>query len=311
MITDSCNICPRRCGVDRINTFGFCGAGVKPEAALYMLHRYEEPFISGRPNGTRGSGTVFFKGCPLKCVYCQNRKISLSPRLSGGDAPSNGSQGETASANEESLADIFLKLQAQGAYNINLVTPTHFTVPIIEAVKEAKAKGLNIPIVWNTSGYELPETIGLLRDTVDIYLTDFKYYKAEAAQRYSGAPDYFKVAAAALETMVKQQPKLVYGEDGMLKRGVVVRYLALPGLLSDGCRILEYLYGKYGDTVFISIMNQYTPQSACDFERYPELKDKTPQRQYNKLVRFAQALGITNAFTQSGGTVSESFIPKF
>ena len=300
MINRYCNICPRKCGADRVKTFGFCGMGKEPEIALYMLHRFEEPFISGPPDGKRGSGAVFFRGCSLGCVYCQNHKISFQAKNGGNE-----------NIKSEKLPDVFLKLQERGAYNINLVTPTHFTLSIVEAVREARKQGLVIPIIWNTSGYELPETIELLKDTVDIYLTDFKYYKREPAQRYSGAPDYFGVASAALDVMVRQRPELAYGEGGMLKSGVVVRYLALPGLLSDGCRVLEYIYNKYGDNIFISIMNQYTPQRACNFEKYPELKDKTPQRQYNKLVKFAQGLGITNAFIQSGAAISESFTPEF
>ena len=301
MINHCCNICPRKCGADRVKAFGFCGAGREPEVALYMLHHFEEPFISGLPDDKRGSGTVFFRGCSLGCVYCQNHKISYSQKL----------HSSHSTLHTRELDKIFLKLQEQGAYNINLVTPTHFTIPIIEAVRAARKEGLTVPVIWNTSGYELAETVELLKDTVDIYLTDFKYYKREPAQRYSGAPDYFEAASAALDVMVSQRPELKYDESGMLKSGVVVRQLALPGLLSDSCRILEYIYNRYGDRIFISIMNQYTPQKACDFTKYPELQDKTPQRQYNKLVKFARELGITNAFIQSGAAISESFTPEF
>lgn len=296
-----CNICPRKCGVDRTRETGFCGMSDKPETALYMLHRWEEPFISGSGD-ERGSGTVFFRGCSLKCVYCQNHKIAYNLR---------GDENEDNNKRNEKLTDIFLRLQDMGAYNINLVTPTHFTPWIARAVREAKKAGLGIPVVWNTSGYELPETVEALKGIVDIYLTDFKYYKEAPALRYSNAPRYFETAAAALDVMVRQRPGLVFGPDGMLKSGVVVRHLALPGLLSDCCRILEYLYRKYGDNIFISIMSQYTPQKTCDFNKYPELRNKVSQRQYAKLVKFAKDLGITNAFIQSGAAVSESFIPKF
>ena len=299
----NCILCPRKCGINRAEKTGYCGAGEEPEVALYMLHHYEEPFISGEPDDKRGSGTVFFKHCGLKCVYCQNYKIS-------GVIKKNAAAAKKESA-AESLADIFLKLQQQGAYNINLVTPTHYTGKIIDAVKAAKENGHEIPVIWNTSGYELPETVARLDGTVDIYLTDFKYFDGGVAERYSLASDYFETAAAALDVMVKQRPRLVFDKDGMLVSGVVVRHMTLPGYLSDSCKVIEYLYRKYGDNICISIMSQYTPQKGCDYTKYPELQDKVTRLQYKRLVKYAESLGVKNAFIQGGAAVSESFTPDF
>ncbi len=318
-------MCPRMCGVDRAWQRGICGAGETPEVALWQLHHYEEPFISGAPDDIRGSGTVFFKHCGLKCVYCQNYKISnicadenvrTDAGLDGAGGVKDEADGydnvKSAGGNSlNPLPGIFLKLQGQGAYNINLVTPTHYTGGITCAVAAARARGLDIPVIWNTSGYERPETIAKLFDTADIYLTDFKYYGETPAKRYSNAPDYFKYASAALKEMVSQRPKLVFDKRGMLRSGVVVRHMSLPGHLSDSCKVLEYIYGEYGDNICISIMSQYTPQKGCDFTKYPELHTKVSKAQYRRLVSYAMDLGISNAYIQGGAAVSESFTPDF
>ena len=251
---------------------------------------WEEPCISG----TNGSGTVFFTGCPLKCVYCQNRTIAI------------GSTGERISI--ERLSEIFIELQEKGAHNINLVTPTHYVPQIVEALKSAKEKGLHIPIVYNTGSYEKVETIQALEDLVDIYLPDCKYYDSELAAKYSNAPDYFKVASDAIEEMVRQVGKPMF-EGNLMKRGVIVRHMILPGHTKDSRKVIERLYKTYGDDIYISIMNQYTP--LPQMKNFPEINRRITAREYDKVVDYAISLGIENAFIQEGETAKESFIPDF
>lgn len=291
-ILKKCILCPRNCGVNRIEgNIGFCGAGKNIKVARAALHFWEEPCISGLD----GSGTVFFSNCTLKCVFCQNRKIS-----------SKG-MGEEISADR--LAEIFLDLQSQGALNINLVTPTHYVLHIIEALETAKSGGLKIPIVYNCGGYEKASTIRLLKDYVDIYLPDFKYFSNELAMKYSCADNYFKYASESLAEMVSQTGKAVFDENGIMKSGTIVRHLMLPKHLFDSKKVLDYLYKTYNDDIYISIMNQYTPFG--DLDKYPELQSKVPDDYYNCLVNYAVDLGITNAYIQNGETASESFIPEF
>lgn len=255
------------------------------------LHMWEEPCISGE----KGSGTVFFSGCNMKCVFCQNKEIST------------GGFGKEITV--ERLADIFLELQAKGALNINLVTPTHYTLQIIRAVKLAKAKGLKLPIVYNTSSYEKVETIKLLSDIVDIWLPDFKYMDNAAAARYSKAADYVQYAQAAIDEMVRQQPQCVFDNDGIMRKGVIVRHLVLPGQVQAAKDAIEYLYNKYGDSIFISIMSQYTP--CTDLADYPEINRKITQEEYDEVVDRAVEIGVENGFLQEGESASESFIPPF
>mgnify|MGYP005795666539 FL=1 len=288
-----CTICPRNCRIDRTaGQKGYCGVtGTKIKAARAALHMWEEPCISG----TRGSGTVFFSGCPLRCVYCQNRDIA------GAEAGKE--------ITPERLSEIFLELQEKGAVNINLVTPTHYTPEIAWAVKQAQAGGLTIPVVYNCSGYEKTETLRVLEGIVDIYLTDFKYMESETAARYSHAPDYPNAAKMALEEMVRQQPEPVFGEDGMMKKGVIVRHLLLPGHLKNAKAVVQYVYEAYGDRVYLSLMNQYTPLPGM--EKWPELNRRVTKREYERLVAFAVELGVENGFIQEGETAEESFIPAF
>ncbi len=286
----NCTLCPRRCGVDRSEKRGFCGESDKLRAAKAYLHMWEEPCISG----TRGSGTVFFTGCNLGCVYCQNGEIS--------------SGGAGYEIDVIRLGQIFLELQDKGAHNINLVTPTHFAEHIIRAVDFTRGK-LNIPIVYNCGGYENVETLKRLDGYVDIYLTDFKYMSPEIARRYSAAPDYPEIAKAALDEMVKQTVRCLFDADGIMKRGVIVRHLVLPSHADDSKEIIRYLHDRYGDDIYISIMNQYTP--VGDLEKYPELTKRVSDREYDEIIDFAADLGVTNAFVQEGGTVSESFIPSW
>lgn len=289
----SCTICPRNCNVNRADgQSGVCGVtGNGIYAARAALHMWEEPCISG----DTGSGAVFFSGCPLRCIYCQNYNIA------------HAEAGKKITI--ERLADIFLELQSKKAANINLVTPTHYSPEIIQAVKIARRQGLVLPIVYNCSGYEKVETLQTLEGTVDIYLTDFKYMEAGIAGRYSGAGDYPEVAKAALKEMVRQQGKPVFDEQGMMKQGVIVRHLLLPNHLKNAKAVVQYVHETYGTQVYLSLMNQYTPlPQVADI---PELNRKVTKREYERLIDFAIAMGVENGFVQEGRTAKESFIPVF
>ncbi len=293
---NACRVCPRACNVDRDRGTGFCGETNRLRAARAALHFWEEPCISG-PEGGAGSGTVFFTGCNLRCVYCQNYDLS------------RGQTGKEITV--ERLAEIFLELQGKGALNINLVTPTHFIPQIVEALTLAKTQGLHLPIVYNTSGYESVESLQMLEGLIDIYLPDFKYWEPETAKRYSAAPDYPDTAKAALEEMVRQAGDPGFDENGIMQRGVIVRHLLLPGHVKEAKEIVSYLYGTYGNGIYISLLNQYTPLDCLDKEKYPELARKVTRREYDSLVDYALDLGVENGFIQEGDTASESFIPPF
>ncbi len=283
--------CPRRCGVDRTRgEYGACGVPATPRLARAALHLWEEPSISGE----RGSGTVFFSGCSLGCVFCQNHAIS-------------GGQG--IDITEERLVEIFLELQQAGVHNINLVTPTQYAPMLCEVIPAARARGLTLPIVYNSGGYELPEVLHRLSGLVDIYLPDFKYASSELAARYAGAPDYPEVAKAALAEMIDQCPAPIFDEDGMMRRGVLVRHLMLPSAYRNSHEVIKYL-ATLSSHIYVSIMNQYTPPAGIS-ERFPELGKPVSDHEYRRLVAYAVRLGITAAYVQEGGTVSESFIPSF
>ncbi len=259
-------------------------------AARAALHFWEEPCISGE----NGSGTVFFSGCSLQCVYCQNHNIAIA---------------QTGKAfTGERLSEIFLNLQEQGAHNINLVTPTHYVPHIITALKRAKNQGLTLPIVYNTGSYDTVETIQSLDGLIDIYLPDLKYYSCELSQRYSNASNYFSCATKAIAEMYRQVKQPLFEGDLMI-RGMIVRHLALPNAIKDSKKILEYLWETYQDNIYVSIMNQYTPLEAV--KDYPEINRRVTTREYNKLIDYALTLGFTNAFIQEGKTALESFIPPF
>ena len=293
----SCKLCPRECGVNRQQEkTGYCLMDSKLRVARAALHMWEEPCISG----TGGSGTVFFSGCNLRCIYCQNREIAA------------GTRGKVITT--ERLAEIFLELQEQRAANINLVTPDHYLPDIIIALQRAKKQGLVIPIVYNGSGYEKKEIIAGLNGVVDIFLTDFKYMDEKLAEKLSHAPDYPEVAKAALAQMVKITGEPVFDKDGMMQKGVIVRHLLLPGHKKNAEAILEYLWKTYGDSIYISLMNQYTPMKhlLSTKEDVPkELLRKVTKREYEQVVDFALQLGITDAFIQEGDVALESFIPEF
>ncbi len=288
-----CNLCPRECNVDRVHgQKGVCGVtGTGIYGARAALHMWEEPCISGE----KGSGAVFFSGCPLRCVYCQNYEIARAER---------GSE-----ISVECLAEIFLELQKKHAANINLVTPTHYTLEIMEAVKIARKKGLVIPIVYNCSGYEKVETLKLLQGIVDIYLVDYKYEDQSLAKRYSNAENYPDVVKKALQEMVCQCGTAEFDEEGMMKRGVIVRHLLLPEALGNAKAVVKYVYDTYGDQVFLSLMNQYTPLPHV--VKWPEINRRVTEDEYEELVDYAIELGVENGFIQEGETAEESFIPEF
>lgn len=286
-----CNICPRMCNVDRKVKTGFCSMTETVKISRAALHDWEEPCVSGE----KGSGTVFFSGCNMKCVFCQNKEIST------------GGFGKEISV--EKLAEIFLKLQDKGALNINLVTPTHYVTQIIQAVTIARKNGLSLPIVYNTSCYENPRTIDMLAGIVDVYLPDFKYFDNSAAKKYSSASDYVEMAKASLDRMVKQQPKCVFDDRGIIQKGVIVRHLVLPGQTEAAKDVIDYLYNRYGDNIFVSIMSQYTP--CTDLSNYPEINRKLSQKEYDDVIDYAIDIGLENGFVQDGESASESFIPPF
>jgi len=290
-----CTLCPRNCAVDRKNgEKGICGQTAQLKVARAALHFWEEPCISG----TAGSGTVFFSGCSLHCVFCQNEAIA------------NGTAGKVITI--ERLAEIFLELEEQGANNINLVTPGHFIPQIKEALTTAKQRGLALPVVYNTSSYESVEALKSLEGVVDIYLPDFKYMSSELSAKYSHAADYAEVAKAAIAEMVRQTGTPVFdenGEDGLIKRGTIVRHLTLPGCMEDSKEIIKYLYDTYGEQIYISIMNQFTPLE--NVAAYPELNRKITGEEYEELIDYAIELGIEQGFIQEGETAEESFIPAF
>ena len=288
-ILSKCSLCPRNCGVNRHETIGVCGAGDKIKLAYYSLHQWEEPVISG----TNGSGTVFFSHCNLKCIFCQNKKIST------------GGYGKVIS--NERLKEIFLELQEKGAHNINLVTPTPFVPLIADVLQEIKGKELTIPVVYNTSSYENVETIKIMDGLVDIYLADLKYYSNELGLKYSRCNNYFEVASKAIDEMVKQVGTFEIVDD-LMEKGVIVRVLILPGHIEDSKKIIKYLYDKYHDEVIISIMNQYTPIEKLE---YDNLNRKVTDDEYDEVVNYAYDLGVRMAFMQEGETQSKSFIPDF
>ena len=286
---NECRLCARDCGVDRTRGVGYCKMKDEIYLSRAALHFWEEPCISG----SRGSGTIFFSGCSLSCVFCQNLEIS------------RGRTGKLVSVGR--LAEIMCELEASGAHNINLVTPTHYIPSIAEAIKEARGRGLSIPIVYNTGSYEKTSALSMLDGFVDVYLPDLKYFTAKTSAGYSNAPDYPEVAKAAIAEMYRQVGKPCFNSEGIMTRGVVVRVLLLPGHVAEAKLSLKYLVDTYGDKIYISLMNQYTPMPNM---RQP-LDRRVTREEYNQLVDYAERLGLKNGFTQDFGTAKESFIPPF
>ena len=289
---ENCLLCPRKCGTNRrTGQTGVCGVSSEIKVARAALHYWEEPCISGK----RGSGAVFFSGCSLHCVFCQNREIS------------DGKEGKVIS--KDRLSDIFMELEGKGANNINLVTPGQYIPDIVWAVNNAKSRGMKLPIIYNTSGYENVTELKLLEGIVDVYLPDFKYMDSTLSARYSRAKDYPSVAKQALSEMVRQQPDVVIDDaTGLIQKGVIVRQLLLPGHVNDAKAVLKYLYDTYHDHVYISMMSQFTPIALKD---YPEINRTVTRREYERLVDYALEIGITNAFIQEGDVAKDSFIPAF
>ena len=285
-----CVLCPRKCGVNRYETVGACGATNKIRLAYYSLHMWEEPVLSGK----KGSGTIFFSHCNMKCIYCQNKKISID--------------GYGKLISNKRLGEIMLELQKKGAHNINLVTPTHYVPNIASVLQKIKEKELKIPVVYNTSSYESVGTIMMMNHLVDIYLADLRYFDDQLGINYSGVRDYFENATMAIDEMFRQVGSPEFDSKGMLKKGLIVRVLILPGHLEDAKKIIQYLYKTYGDEIFISIMNQYTPVNHCF---YQNLNRKLTEEEYDEVIHYALELGVTNAFVQEEGTAEESFIPVF
>lgn len=289
---ENCLLCPRKCGINRsTGQTGVCGVSSEIRVARAALHYWEEPCISGK----KGSGAVFFSGCSLHCVFCQNREIS------------DGKAGKVIS--KERLSDIFLELKAKGANNINLVTPGQYIPDIVWAVSDARRRGMELPIVYNTSGYEDAKELKLLEGIVDVYLPDFKYMDSALSAKYSRAKDYPSVAKQALSEMVRQQPRVVIDDaTGLIQRGVIVRQLLLPGHVNDAKAILKYLHDTYQNSIYISMMSQFTPIALKD---YPEINRTVTRREYERLIDYAIKIGITNAFIQEGDVAKDSFIPAF
>ena len=285
-------LCPRKCGADRTaGKTGFCGMPDTPVVNLYKLHYGEEPIVSG----TNGSGTVFFEGCGLGCIYCQNYLIS------------RGATGCGTKMDADRLSDVYLELQDKNAHNINLVTPMHFAPAVAESVRRAKDKGLKIPVAVNCSGYDLVSTLKLFEGLVDIYMPDMKYFSGKFSGEYSHAPDYFTVAAAAIDEMVRQTGRIKLGDDGLIKKGVIVRHLILPGAMFDSKHILDYLTSRYGDRIYISLMSQYTPMPGASGKLAGRPSLKTCER----LADYLASLGQENAFVQEYGSSGNEMIPDF
>ena len=284
---DGCILCPRQCGVDRTERVGYCGSGSLPKVARAAKHHWEEPCISG----TEGSGTVFFSGCTLGCVFCQNREIS------------RGGTGREVTV--EHLADIFKRLEGQGVHNLNLVTPTHFTPQILQALELAKP---TVPVVMNCGGYERVETLRQWEGKVQVYLPDLKYFSPELSAKYSAAPDYFAVASKAIMEMHRQQPQLVW-EGELLKSGLIIRHLVLPGCMKDSLKVLDFLDKNLPkDSFLLSLMSQYTPTENC--KQFPEINRRVTTYEYRKVADRAAELGFSG-FAQDRRSAKEEYTPPF
>ena len=286
-----CELCPRRCKVDRYKNVGFCGAGEKIKVALVSLHQWEEPCLIGK----NGAGTIFFSYCNLRCCFCQNYQISQ--------------KNYGIEVDIKRLSEIFIEQQERGAANIELVTPTHYVPQIIEALNIAKSYGLTLPILYNSNGYENVETIELLRGYVDIFLPDLKYFNDDTAIKYSAAPNYFKIATLSINKMFKLVGRVKFNSDGQLKSGVIVRHLILPNHRHESMKIIDWLYNNFGDDIYISLMNQYTPMFNA--AKHKKINRHLTTFEYDSVVNYAVDLGIKNCYIQIGKTASKDFVPSF
>ena len=291
-LLEKCNLCMRNCNVNRNKGVkGLCNSTNNIRIARAALHFWEEPCISGE----NGSGTVFFSNCNLKCVFCQNYEIS--------------NKGFGKEITIDRLADIFIELQEKGANNINLVTPTHFVPQIIEALKIAKNNGLDLPIVYNTNSIDTLDTIKALNGYIDVYLPDFKYFEDKYSMKYSKIKGYSKNVIDVIDEMIKQVGAPKFNKDGIIEKGVIVRHLLLPGLLFDSKKVVDAIYNNFGDNVYISLMNQYTPMHNA--KMYPEINKSINEKTYDVLIDYALSIGIKNGFIQESGTNSKEFVPDF
>ncbi|MDD4503805.1 MAG: radical SAM protein [Clostridiaceae bacterium] len=290
-ILKNCKICPRQCGSNRYKSAGICGAGAEVLAAKAFLHQWEEPCVSG----SLGSGTIFFGGCNMKCVFCQNYKISQE----------NFGKKITV----ERLAEIMLEMQEQGAHNINLVSPTPYALHIIESVKEAKAAGLSVPVIYNTNGYETTETIKMLKGTIDIYLPDIKYFSDSYAIKYSNAKHYFEYATKAVLEMVEQVGYPIFDSKGIMQKGVIIRHLILPDLMSDSKKILEWIKDNLGRQAYVSLMCQYIPMFNA--AKYGEINRKLDEWEYDLIIDYFFKIGLENGFIQENSSASNDYVPDF
>ncbi|AGB19667.1 radical SAM protein [Thermoanaerobacterium thermosaccharolyticum] len=291
MVSQVCNICPRNCNVDRSTKVGFCGMLSEIKVAKAYLHEWEEPCISG----SRGSGTVFFTGCNLRCVFCQNYKISQ--------------ENFGISVSTEKLADIFMNLEKSGAHNINLVSPTIYIPKIKESIIIARNKGLSIPIVYNSNAYENVESLKTLDGLIDIYLPDLKYYSDETAIKYSKAPHYFEYATKAILEMYRQVGNPVFDDEGMMKRGMIIRHLILPGKLDETKEILKWISDNLPKEIYVSLMGQYIPYFKA--YKYSEINKKISKKEYEEAIEYFFEIGLENGYVQDDESASTNFIPDF
>lgn len=288
-----CELCPRMCGVDRSEKRGFCGISDKLTAAKAMLHFWEEPCISG----TRGSGAVFFSGCVMKCVFCQNYGIS--------------SENAGKEITEERLAEIFLELQEKGSHNINLVNPTHFVPQILRSIETARKRGLSVPIVYNSGGYERVETLRMLEGSIDVYLPDVKYFSGELAQKLSSAPNYFDTAMNAVAEMVRQTGTPRFDENGMMTGGVIVRHLVLPWQYRDSIEVIKRIGERFGGEILFSLMSQYTPFGRVKTDpAFERMNRRVTTFEYRKALEAVYAAGL-EGYTQEKSSAAEEYTPSF
>ncbi len=293
-LLSNCQLCPRSCGVNRYEKPGACGGGALARVAKVSLHPWEEPAIAGPETG-KGAGTVFFSGCNLRCVFCQNYEISHYEK--GREVTS------------EELGEIFIHQQAQGAATLDLVTPTHYVPQIIQALAYAKKRGFSLPVVYNSSGYESVSTIELLGGLVDVYLPDLKYYSSELSRAYSQAQDYFPVAAKAIKAMVQQVGRPVLDAQGIMTRGVLVRHMVLPGARHDSMKLLDWLWQNFGHDIYLSLMSQYTPMYKAG--EYKALKRRLTTFEYQSVIDYARELGVTQCFIQQRSSATKAYVPNW
>lgn len=293
-LLSNCQLCPRSCGVNRYEQPGACGGGALARVAKVSLHPWEEPAIAGPETG-KGAGTVFFSGCNLRCVFCQNYEIS------------HYAKGREVTSEE--LGEIFIHQQAQGAATLDLVTPTHYVPQIIQALAYAKKRGFSLPVVYNSSGYESVSTIELLGGLVDVYLPDLKYYSSELSRAYSQAQDYFPVAAKAIKAMVQQVGRPVLDAQGIMTRGVLVRHMVLPGARHDSMKLLDWLWQNFGHDIYLSLMSQYTPMYKAG--EYKALKRRLTTFEYQSVIDYARELGVTQCFIQQRSSATKAYVPNW